>query len=545
MKINRSLPLIVALVAIVGAIFVIENPLATSPVNKQSQNSGPPIGTKIGWQAPNFKLEDLNGGEFALNEFRGKVVIVNFWATWCPFCVSEMPAFERLNKELGDQIVILGINRAEGVEKQREFLENQLQVKITYKLLLDPSDKVAQAYGVRVMPTTFFLNEEGVIATKKLGELSFDEMKQLVSESSVKAGGGENAPQAPPPKAGQNIAPVNPPQGKGIEGVKVQITNGVKHIVPLNRIFSGGPPKDGIPSIDMPRFITKDEGDKFLKDSDLVLGLLLDGEARAYPRMILVWHEIVNDKVNGKPVLITYCPLCYTGAVFVRTVNGEEVEFGVSGKLYNSDLVMYDRKTDTYWSQVLGQAIVGELAGMKLERIQVDTLEWGVWKKLHPNTKVLSTDTGHGRAYGRDPYGGYYSSRDIIFPLENEDNRLHPKAIVYGIELAGKAKAYPDTELAKVIIVNDIVGNKPILATRDPTTKIVRLFERTVGDNILEFEMRNGRVFDKQTNSEWTFDGIAVSGKLAGTQLNSIIAPAHFWFAWAAFKPGTEVFLIP
>lgn len=532
------------LVAIVGAILVIENPFATSPVSKQGQNSGPPIGTEIGWQAPNFKLDALDGGEFSLNGFRGKVVVVNFWATWCPFCVSEMPAFEKLNKELGDQIVIIGINRAETMDKQREFLGKDLTVKITYKLLLDPSDRVAQAYGVRVMPTTFFLNEEGIIAKKKLGELSSDEMKQLVSESSVKAGGGENAPQGPPGKGGQNVAPA-PPKEQAIEGVKIQITNGVKHIVPLNRIFSGGPPKDGIPSIDSPKFVSKDEGDKFLRNDDLVLGLFLDGEARAYPRMVLVWHEIVNDKIKGKPVLITYCPLCYTGAAFVREINGEEVEFGVSGKLYNSDLVMYDRKTDTYWSQVLGQAIVGELAGSKLQRIQVDTVEWGVWKKLHPDTMVLSRDTGFTRPYGQDPYGGYYSSRDIIFPLENEDARLHPKAIVYGVEFEGKAKAYPDAELAKAVVVNDHVGNKPILVTRDPTTKIVRFFERTVGDSVLEFETRNGKIFDKQTDSAWSFDGLAVSGKLAGTQLNSIIAPAHFWFAWAAFKPGTEVFLVP
>lgn len=532
MKTGRLLAFVAILVAVVGSILILENPFSSSTVVEQRRVSGPPIGTEIGWQAPNFRLQSLSGEQVSSNDFRGKIVIVNFWASWCPFCVQEMPDFEKVSKELGDKIVIVGINRGETVEKQKEFL-NSLPVKITYRLLFDTSDEVAKTYNVRVMPTTYFLNENGVIAQKKLGAMTFEEMKQIIAQSSVEAGGGENAPLVPP-KGGQTI-----------EGVKIQITNGVKHIVPLDRIFSGGPPKDGIPSIGRPKFVSKDEGNKFLKDDDLVLGLFINGEARAYPRMILVWHEIVNDKVGVRPVLITYCPLCYTGAAFVREINGEEVEFGVSGKLYNSDLVMYDRKTDTYWSQVLGQAIVGELAGSKLQRIQVDTVEWGVWNKLHPDTMVLSRDTGFIRPYGQDPYGGYYFSRDIIFPLENEDARLHPKAIVYGVEFEGKAKAYPDAELAKAVVVNGNVGNKPILVTRDPTTKIVRIFERTGGDDILEFETRNGKIFDKNTNSEWTFDGLAVSGKLAGTQLNSIIAPPHFWFAWAAFKPGTEVFLVP
>ena len=531
MNIGKTPIFIVALISIIGGIVILENPFASSSVTKQTQTSGPPIGTEIGWQAPNFRLRSILGEQISLNDYRGKVVIVNFWASWCPFCVEEMPEFEKLNKEMGDKVVVLGINRAETLEKQNEFL-NSLETKITYRLLSDTNDEVSKAYNVRVMPTTFFLNENGVIAQKRLGPLTLDAMRRLVAKSYAEAGGGENAPLEPP--KGQNIANIRvEPQ--------VQITNGVKHIVPLDKILSGGPPKDGIPSIDKPKFISAADAD-FLADDDLVLGLYFDGIARAYPRMILVWHEIVNDKINGKPILITYCPLCYTGAAFIRTINSEQVEFGVSGKLYNSDLVMYDRKTESYWSQILGQAIVGELTGLKLERIHIDTLEWKAWKKLYPKTQVLSKDTGITRPYGQDPYGGYYRSSELYFPLENQDNRLHPKSIVYGVELGGVAKAYPDDELAKFVVVNDVVGNMPILVARDPETQTVRIFERKISNSVLDFEFKNGRLHDKQTGSEWNFEGFAVNGRYANTQLVLTVAPAHFWFAWAAFKPGTELF---
>ncbi|HEX9319044.1 MAG TPA: DUF3179 domain-containing (seleno)protein, partial [Nitrososphaeraceae archaeon] len=143
----------------------------------------------------------------------------------------------------------------------------------------------------------------------------------------------------------------------------------IKHIVPLDKIVSGGPPPDGIPSIDNPKFVPAAEADKFLQNSDQVVGVNINGDIRAYPLQILVWHEIVNDNVGSTPVAITYCPLCFTNQVFKRTVNGQSVEFGTSGKLYNSNLVMYDRTSKSLWSQALGQGIVGKYAGIRLERI--------------------------------------------------------------------------------------------------------------------------------------------------------------------------------
>src|ERR671915_2175275 len=208
-----------------------------------------------------------------------------------------------------------------------------------------------------------------------------------------------------------------------------------KHIVPVDQIVSGGPPPDGIPSIDDPKFISVQEADTHLEDSELVLGLNVNGDIRAYPLQILVWHEIVNDEVGGVPVAVTYCPLCFTNQVFNRTLeNGQILEFGTSGKLYNSNLVMYDRTTNSLWSQAMSQGIVGKLAGVKLERIPFDVAYWKEWKQLYPDSKVLSRDTGSARPYGADPYGDYYTNGDVLFPVSNNDDRLGLKEIVVGFE---------------------------------------------------------------------------------------------------------------
>jgi hypothetical protein len=325
-------------------------------------------------------------------------------------------------------------------------------------------------------------------------------------------------------------------------GGEITVTNGVKHIVPLEKLLSGGPPKDGIPSIDYPKFVSAEEADTFLVGEDLVFGLDFGGAVRAYPALILVWHEIVNDWVKDEPILVTYCPLCYTSVAFERRINGEAVEFGVSGKLYNSDLVMYDRLTDSYWSQVLGKAIVGELAGQELRRIPLDHTTWAVWKRMHPETQVLSRDTGHVRAYGSDPYGGYYTSGQIWFPVENRDDRLHPKELVYGIIVGGEQKAYVKKALDERGVVNDRVGGVDVVVLGVPFGP-ARAYERRVGDTTLDFVVENGKIFDVQTRSEWTVDGVAISGAHAGTRLTRIVGITSFWFAWVAFYPNTTLYM--
>lgn len=317
----------------------------------------------------------------------------------------------------------------------------------------------------------------------------------------------------------------------------------VKYVVNPEDIVSGGPPKDGIPSIDNPVFVSRDEAEKFMRELDVVIGLYYKGVARAYPHKILVWHEIVNDVVAGTPIAITYCPLCYTSLAFKRVIDGEPVEFGTSGLLYNSNLVMYDRKTDTLWSQILGLGILGPLAGVKLEKIQVDVMKWNIWREIHPDTEVLSPETGYSRPYGRDPYSPYfyYTSDEIWFPVKNRDDRMHPKTIIYGVVVGGKEKAYVAEALTESKVVNDRVGDTYIVIFT-PYEGLVRAYERKLGDMVLEFEWRDGVYVDKQTGSRWNVYGEAVGGPLKGEKLNQIIIEINFWFAWAAFYPNTEVY---
>jgi hypothetical protein len=316
-------------------------------------------------------------------------------------------------------------------------------------------------------------------------------------------------------------------------------------IVPLDQIVSGGPPPDGIPSIDNPKFISVQEAEEFLEDSDLVVGLDINGDIRAYPLKTLVWHEIVNDIVGRTPVAVTYCPLCFTNQVFNRTLNdGQILEFGTSGKLYNSNLVMYDRTTKSLWSQAMSQAIVGKLAGVKLDRIPFDVAYWKDWKELYPDSRVLSRDTGSSRPYGVDPYGDYYASRDVLFPIAQHDDRLGVKEIVIGFENKGQYKAYRLQDVEKKKIINDQVNTKPVaLFSLNPF--MIRAYSPIVeGQTPLQFEYdaKNNTLVDKQTRSEWNFDGRATDGQMKGKQLVQLPFDQGFWFEWTAFHPATELY---
>ncbi len=317
-------------------------------------------------------------------------------------------------------------------------------------------------------------------------------------------------------------------------------TDGVKHLIPLDRIKGGGPPKDGIPSIDNPVFADV-QSSQFMSDSDTVIGLEINGEAKAYPIFILVWHEIVNDKVGDTPVSVTYCPLCYTNQVFERIIDGQEVEFGTSGKLYNSNLLMYDRYTESYWSQALGIAVKGELTGYELNLIPFDVITWGDWKKLHPDTLVLTTDTGYIRSYATDPYGNYYTEPRIMFPVEYSDDRLFPKEIIIGFNQDDIYKAYKQNDIESEILINDSIGDTPVMLV-SLFSENSRAFERTVNGNTLDFVYNDGKILDVQTNSEWNYDGLSISGENNGIQLERMPIEPGFWFEWVAFHPQTLVY---
>jgi hypothetical protein len=312
------------------------------------------------------------------------------------------------------------------------------------------------------------------------------------------------------------------------------LQDGTKYLLHPNNILSGGPPKDGIPSLDNPKFQNAEEADRWLNEEDLVLGLSYKGVSRAYPHRVLNWHEIVNDKVGGERILITYCPLCRTGIAFKPIVNGQEVEFGTSGKLYNSELVMYDRLTDSYWPQTLGKAVIGQATPQVLEKIPLDTVRWGDWKKVHPDTQVLRKETGFIRDYDRNPYADFQKNDIVGFGLEFNDVRLKPKEIVYGAEIEGIAKAYPEDELRRNEIINDELDGIPIVAAWYEELNTGRIFNSNLDGEILTFQITDNKIID-QTGREWTIQEMIAN-------LETLDTFGHFWFAWAAFFPNTEVY---
>ncbi|MCP4696278.1 MAG: DUF3179 domain-containing protein [Gammaproteobacteria bacterium] len=275
-------------------------------------------------------------------------------------------------------------------------------------------------------------------------------------------------------------------------------------LIPLEAVSSGGPAKDGIPAIDAPHFVAADKAD-FVNDRDFVLGLARQKTAKAYPIAILNWHEIVNDTIAGEAVVVTFCPLCGTGMAYEATIAGKKTDFGVSGLLYNSDVLLYDRPTQSLWSQLLAKAVTGPLKGTRLKLIPLAHTTWQDWKSRHPNTLVLSTETGAARDYTDTPYKGYEQSEQVWFPVTDWSKRYHPKARVIGIEIDGKFKAYPFVELSKT-------GKKQVNDRFAGRELVVRFSKKH----------RSAAVYTQ-----------------AGEELPGIIA---FWFAWYTFHPETAVF---
>jgi len=335
-------------------------------------------------------------------------------------------------------------------------------------------------------------------------------------------------------------------------------TDTSKALVPLEEIISGGPPPDGIPAIDRPAFVRPAEAATWLVPNEPVLALEMKGDARAYPLQILMWHEIVNDVVGGAPVTITFCPLCNSGIAFERTVDGTTLDFGTSGKLYKSDLVMYDRQSHSLWAQMEGRAIVGACAGTRLKLIPANTLSFEEWRTIHPAGKVLSRDTGHSRSYGRNPYASYDQPQLRPFLFQGRpDPRRSPKERVVGIKRGEAARAYPWAVLVERRVLHDRLEDEALVILYQPGTlsalddeEIKRsravgatgAFSRVVEGRALTFETTADGFRDRETRSTWTLLGHAVKGPLAGRRLTAVPHVDAFWFAWAAFNPATSVY---
>ena len=331
-----------------------------------------------------------------------------------------------------------------------------------------------------------------------------------------------------------------------------------RHTVPFTEVFSGGVSRDGIPPIYDPKHVGIEESDLWLADQEPVVTVEIAGDARAYPLQVLTWHEIANDTVGGVPVAVTFCPLCNSAIAFDRRLDGVVHKFGVSGNLRNSDLIMWDHETETWWQQLTGEGIIGTLAGRRLSILPAPIVSYGDFKAAHPDGLVLSKETEYGRPYGMNPYAGY--DRVDVPPflfMGDLDGRLLPKERVAAVTVDGIDVAFPYRLLREEGAVNYTAGDTELVVFFKSGT-VSALDQGSIADSrevgatavyssdfdgrMLTFQTDGEAFVDDQTGSRWNILGEAIDGPLSGSSLEPIVSADHFWFAWGAFKPDTLIY---
>ncbi len=333
-------------------------------------------------------------------------------------------------------------------------------------------------------------------------------------------------------------------------------TNWSKHSIAYSELLSGGPKRDGIPPIDKPKFTNINEAKKYIADKEPVIFVKINDEVKIYPIQILMWHEIVNDSISDKKISVTFCPLCNSAIVFNRILDEHEYDFGTSGLLRNSDLVMYDRQTQSLWQQFTGEAIVGDLLGKQLELLPSSLIGFKEVYENYPNAKVLSKDTGFNRDYGRNPYAGYDDINKTPFLFDKKsDSRLRAMQKVLTLSIDGIDKAYTYDSIKKIKVYNDseldlvlfykkgtnaALDSSKISSSRDDGAYTV--YNNNLDGVKLKFFYDKGKFRDSQTKSTWNIFGLAIDGKLKGKELIPIVHADHFWFSWAVFKPKTLIY---
>ncbi|MHC4617803.1 MAG: DUF3179 domain-containing protein [Planctomycetota bacterium] len=345
------------------------------------------------------------------------------------------------------------------------------------------------------------------------------------------------------------------PVERGLPGWR---TNTARRIVELYELEAGGPGKDGIPAIDRPKFVKTEMAHKWLKPREPVISLVVNGEAKAYPLQILIWHEIVNDRIGGVPVIVTFCPLCYSAIVFERTVKDREYTFGTSGMLRNSNLVMYDRQTESLWQQVTGEAIVGAMVGSTLRGLPAQIISFEQFRSAYKAGGVLSRETGRRRDYGRNPYVGYDDVSQTPFLFRGDsDGRVPPMEKVIAVTVGDDSRAYPYAVSKGKRVINDTVGGRQLVVfhadgalsaldkariARSREVGSTGVFDRNVGGRSLTFSYDGVRFYDAQTASTWDITGRAVEGPLKGKRLAPVAHGDYFAFVWLVFRPETEIY---
>jgi len=321
-----------------------------------------------------------------------------------------------------------------------------------------------------------------------------------------------------------------------------------KWLVPKEKVFDGGPGKDGIPSVDEPKFLDASQVE-YLNSNDLVLGIKVGDQIRAYPHPVMNWHEIVNDSFDESHIAITYCPLTGTGIGWDRQILGEVTTFGVSGLLYNSNLIPYDRLTESNWSQMLNKGIHGEMIDSEAKTYTLLETNWATWKKMFPDSRVLSTNTGFKRNYQHNPYGNYKEKPDLLFPVEPLDERLSSKERVLGIIRKGQAKTYRFKNFSdSITLVRDTFQQKEFILVGDKQQNLLVAFENQTMESKetnLGFKPVQDAlpvIMEDETGSRWNVFGEAVTGPNKGKKLKKTRSMIGFWFVWGAFYPNPAIY---
>ncbi len=318
-------------------------------------------------------------------------------------------------------------------------------------------------------------------------------------------------------------------------------------MIPVDQVLDGGPGKDGIPALANPSFISSSEA-SYLQDNDLVLGLAVGNEVRAYSHKVLDWHEIINDDLDDVSVAVIYCPLTGTGIGWNRNLSAGKTTFGVSGLLYNNNIIPYDRLTDSNWSQMLFKSVKGSLSGQSPDVINLVETNWKTWKEMFPDTKVVSTQTGHNRNYNNYPYGDYRTNhKTILFPSSRTDNRLPAKERVLGLMDGKKAKAYSIEKFkGGTSLINDVFSGKQITVVGSKERNFIIAFNRELPDGtVLSFEPVANEasvILVDQEGNKWDLFGKAVSGPKEGLRLDAFPQMMGYWFSWAPFFENLELF---
>lgn len=322
-------------------------------------------------------------------------------------------------------------------------------------------------------------------------------------------------------------------------------------LIPSSRVVDGGPGKDGIPSIDQPQFSPVSVVD-FLRPDDLVLGINVDGDIRAYPHPILDWHEIVNDVVGSTSVAITYCPLTGTGIGWDRTINGQETTFGVSGLLFNSNLIPYDRASNSNWSQILLKSVNGGRVGTDIETVHLIETTWETWRQMFPNSQVLNLNTGFQRDYSRYPYGSFRTNHDLlIFSVNPDDARLPRKERGLGVLIDENTNRFYRLESFAgdgVTVIEDALGDTELVVAGSKERNFVVAYDRRLDDGTLltfqtpEADVQSAAVMIDNEGNQWDLFGEVIEGPRRGARLKPATSFMGYWFSWGAFYAGIDIY---